>query len=132
MTSSTVSPPDEAVIEAIKLVKDPNPEIGVSKLQSAILAANPAWTLSEKRIRKLLKPPPVTDSEGLVSNPKAKETPIHPTSKLNDDLNVEQWSKKVQVKQFGKARGKGLVAKEDIAEGEAIWKEEPFIYSPQW
>lgn len=134
-SSTSFSPPDDAVLEAIRAVKETNSDIGVAKLQTAILTANPTWTLSEKRIRKLLKPT-TTGTDAPVApnaaNQKTGTAPSYPISKLNGDLNVEQWTKKVQVKQFGKARGKGLVAKEDIAEGEVIWKEEPFIYSPLW
>ena len=39
---------------------------------------------------------------------------------------------KVAVKHFGKKKGKGLVAKEVVEEGETIWKEDPFILAPEW
>ena len=42
------------------------------------------------------------------------------------------FAAKVAVKQFGKIKGKGLVATEIIEPGEEVWKEDPFIVSPEW
>lgn len=57
---------------------------------------------------------------------------IWPASKINDRLDVSQFSKKIEVRYFDKAKGKGLVAKENIAEKEVIWKEDPFVIAPEW
>ncbi|KAG8878145.1 SET domain-containing protein 5 [Tulasnella sp. 332] len=125
MTSTTVpsiSPSDQDVIQAIQASREEHPNLGVARLQAAILSANASWTLSEKRLRKILK-----TTDGGVDARSAPETPLAPTptktaphafpiSKLNDELNVEQWTRKVQVKVFGKTKGKGLVATEDIKE----------------
>lgn len=51
---------------------------------------------------------------------------------MNDKLNIGQFSKKIEVRYFDKAKGKGLIAKEDIGEREIIWKENPFIIAPEW
>ncbi len=29
-------------------------------------------------------------------------------------------------------KGKGLVATEDIAQGETLWREDPFVIAPEW
>lgn len=57
---------------------------------------------------------------------------IWPSSKLNNQLDVSQLSQKIEVRYFDKVKGKGLIAKEDIGEGEVIWKEDPFVVAPEW
>ncbi|KAG8912598.1 SET domain-containing protein 5 [Tulasnella sp. 417] len=57
---------------------------------------------------------------------------LYPISQLNQELQVGEWTKKAEVRVFDGMKGKGLVALEDIAEGEVIWKEDPFIYCPDW
>lgn len=141
MTSSPISPSDDDVLAAIHVSRESHPDLGVSKLQAAILSENPTWTLSENRLRKILKrqtattdgSSPALDGDDAVtpSTPPPKKA-IYPSSKLNDELNIEQWTKKVQVKVFNNTKGKGLVAAQDMKEGETIWKEEPFVYCPAW
>lgn len=76
----------------------------------------------------------VLQSEGLTSAPSggASAKKIWPSSKVNDKLDIGQFSKKIEVRYFDKAKGKGLIAKEDIGEREIIWKEDPFIIAPEW
>jgi hypothetical protein len=57
---------------------------------------------------------------------------IYPTSKLIQNLDISQWTNKVKVRYFSKKRGKGLVATEDIKEGDTIWKEDPFVVAAEW
>ena len=57
---------------------------------------------------------------------------MYPVSKVVEDLDIERWTGRVQVKYIDRRKGKGLFAKEKIAEGEVIWKEDPFIISPEW
>lgn len=73
-------------------------------------------------------------SEGLTSAPSTGESAkkIWPSSKLNNKLDLEQYSKKIEVRYFDKAKGKGLIAKEDFIEREIIWREDPFILAPEW
>lgn len=56
----------------------------------------------------------------------------YPVSKLVKGLDVSKWTTKVEVKDFGKEKGKGLVAKEAIKEGDVLWKEDPFVLAPEW
>lgn len=132
MTSNNlVSPSDDEVISAIRTSRIQNATLGVVKLQASVLAANPSWALSEARIRKILK----KHGLGLANNNTAQsldageQTPI---SRLNDELDLARWSSKVKVSMFDARKGKGLVATEDIKEGEIIWKEEPFVYCAAW
>ncbi|KIJ18321.1 hypothetical protein PAXINDRAFT_167508 [Paxillus involutus ATCC 200175] len=109
---------------ALVTLKKENPTLGVAKTHGLLLETNPTWAVSEKRVRKILQ------SEGLVAT--EKENAIHPTSRLNKSLDVNKWSSKVKVHHFNAAKGKGLVATENISEGEVLWKEDPFILAPEW
>ncbi|KZS95674.1 SET domain-containing protein [Sistotremastrum niveocremeum HHB9708] len=129
-----VSPSDEELIPAIKDLRGANPTLGITKFQALLLETHKEWTVSEKRIRKILQqlglgPQNGSDAASSKSKSNGKQ---YPSSKLNEALDVKQWTSKVEVKHFGKLKGKGLVASEDIAEDETIWKEDPFIIAPEW
>ncbi|THH08554.1 hypothetical protein EW145_g2618 [Phellinidium pouzarii] len=95
-----VSPTDDELKDVLKVLRSENPILGVTKLQTRLLAEHPDWSVSEKRVKKLLA------AENLLAAP----PPPKP----------------------GKASaGKGLVAIEDIKEGEDVWKEDPFIIAPE-
>ena len=129
--TATISPSEDDLKNALLALKAENPSLGVPKTHALLLTAHPEWTVSEKRTRKILQ------NEGLVQNAGTAGTgtvtgQIYPSSRVIDDLDVAKWTTKVEVRYFSKAKGKGLVAKEKIAEGETIWKEDPFILAPEW
>ncbi|KAF9529087.1 hypothetical protein CPB83DRAFT_853201 [Crepidotus variabilis] len=80
--------------------------------------------------------PKYTSKEYVPPGPGTTREPLppleYPKSKLMKDLDVHQWSPKVTVKWFDAKRGKGLVATEEIEEGEIIWKEDPWVVAPEW
>ncbi|ESK93322.1 putative set-like protein [Moniliophthora roreri MCA 2997] len=125
--TSTITPSDVDLREALKSLKSTNPTLGIPKIHALLLQTHPEWLVSEKRTRKFLQ------SEGLVlsTEPAVLKTP-YPSSRVIRDLDVQKWSTKVEVKYFNKNKGKGLVAKEEIAEGEVIWREDPFVVAPEW
>ncbi|KAH8104125.1 hypothetical protein BXZ70DRAFT_888652 [Cristinia sonorae] len=132
-TTNGVSPSEDDLKDALKTLRSEHPTLGISKIHAALLADHPEWTVSEKRTRKILQ------SEGLVissgtgpTSASGKNGFKYPSSKLMEGLDLGQWTKKVEVKFFDKKKGKGLVAKERISEGETIWKEDPFILAPEW
>ena len=49
-----------------------------------------------------------------------------------ENFDLTLFSKKIEVKYFDKAKGKGLIAKEEIGEREIVWKEDPFVLAPEW
>lgn len=130
--AAKATPADDELKEALTSLRSSNASLGIPKLHALLLSTYPSWTVSEKRTRKILQsaglvnaPPPPKEGNGHGEN-------IYPASKLVKGLDVTKWTSKVEVKQFGKKKGKGLVAKEKIAEGEVLWKEDPFILAPEW
>jgi hypothetical protein len=50
-----LSPTDDEVIQAIKPIHKQNPDWGTTKIATAIRTSKTQWTLSEKRIKKLIQ-----------------------------------------------------------------------------
>jgi hypothetical protein len=109
--SSSLVPTDQDVSASIARVQVDQPDLGAAKLLATIKGYHPEWSLSEKRLRKILHA-----EAGLVAT-----TGIDPT------IDIKALAPKVAVKVFAKGKGKGLVAAEKIFRGEVIWQEEPWI-----
>lgn len=134
--------PDDELRAALITLKREKPSLGVAKIHTLLLETNLTWSVSEKRVRKILQ------EEGLLVNGtantlsesanggkeqnRAGSTRVYPSSSLNQSLDVNKWSKKIEVRHFDAIKGKGLVATEKISQGEVIWKEDPFILAPEW
>ncbi|KAF9238635.1 cytochrome P450 [Melanogaster broomeanus] len=130
---SRIAVAEDELRTALLAIRKENPTLGVVKLHILLLKTYPTWAVSEKRVRKILQ------SEGLVATEKENGSAyngatlvIHPTSRLNESLDVKKWSSKVEVHYFNAAKGKGLVATEKISEGEIVWREDPFVLAPEW
>ena len=151
MESTKSSPSDADLLAALVVAQTAVPDVGAAKLHAAILAAHPDWVVAEKRLRKTLRiqrgeeqptppaptptsPKPKAHSGRRKKGPKEKEpavtTVAFPDSQPNADLKVGDFTSKVRVTVFDSGKGKGLVATQAIKEGEVVWKEEPFVYSP--
>jgi hypothetical protein len=124
------APAENDLKAALVAIKSANPSLGIAKTHTLLLATYPTWVVSEKRTRKLLQ------HEGLVLNaatpPGTPEVVAYPSSRVIHNLDVHRWTPKVKVNYFDKKKGKGLVATQDIKEGEVIWKEDPFVLAPEW
>lgn len=121
------SPTEDELTLAIVDLKKENPEFGIAKVHSVLMRKHPDWTVSEKRTRKILQ------TQGLiVSGLGHTSVQVFPSSRIVSGLSVSKWTPKVEVKWFDKRKGKGLVATQEIKEGEVIWKEDPFIVAPEW
>jgi hypothetical protein len=148
---STLSPPEEDLKAAVASLKKEHPALGIAKLHSLLLSENPSWAVSEKRLRRILKSSnpdgPLAQHEGLEyatagtrgpgpsSSPSttgSKAAHLYPSSTLVEGLDVSKWTTAIQVTYFDKKKGKGLVVKEPISEGQAVWKEDPFVIAPEW
>lgn len=140
MNTAKIVPSEPELLAALVDLRAQNPALGITKLHALLLAGHPEWTVSAKRTKKILQ------SEGLALGPPSNQdlekhkadgsapgadSPF-PVSKLVEGLDVAKWTSKVEVKYFGRSKGKGLVAKERIAEGEVVWKEDPFVLAPEW
>ncbi|KAH6909592.1 hypothetical protein BKA70DRAFT_1371651 [Coprinopsis sp. MPI-PUGE-AT-0042] len=113
-----ISPADDDLKSALIELKSRNPAMGITKIHALLLKERPEWTVSEKRTKKILQ------SEGLVSGPSGSATApqtVFPSSKVIPDLDF-----------YDKCKGKGLEATAELQEGEVIWKEDPFVISPEW
>jgi len=135
-----ISPPEDELRRAIIDLKTEHPSLGISKVHSYLLAMYPHWTVSEKRTRKILQ------AEGLTGNIHADpphnggginqnydpNVTMFPASRMIPHLDMRRWSPRVTVRYIDNKKGKGLVATEDIPQGETLWREDPFIIAPEW
>jgi hypothetical protein len=116
------SPSDEELQDALTQLKAAHPTLGIPKLHARLRTDYPAWTVSEKRMRKVLA----------TLAPSKDAAPPHPSSELVKGLDISQWTPRVDVRLFDKNKGKGLVATQKIKAGETIWVEDPFVIAPEW
>ena len=134
-TIPPISPSEEDLKSTAVSLKKAHPALGIARLHALLLSENPAWTVSEKRLRRIL------NAEGLIVHQQKQDitasapssaVALYPSSTLVEGLNVAKWSTAIEVKYFGRQKGKGLIAKEPISEGQVVWKEDPFIIAPEW
>lgn len=125
----TTIPSDEVLIIAVTSLRDAHPSLGIAKLLQQLKTDHPDWAVSEKRLRKVMS----TSSAATTSLATAcvsqtyDEPGLMAVTGLDTTLNVTEIAPKVKARLFGGEKGKGLVAREKILEGEVIWQEEPWI-----
>jgi hypothetical protein len=126
-----ISPPEEALRSAVQSLRSQHPTLGVAKLHALLLSENSGWTVSEKRLRRIMT------AEGLTLQPPIPAkgrypsgAHIYPSSTLIEDLDVAKWTAAVEIKYFDKQRGKGLIAKEDNFGGSGRLEGGPVHHCP--
>jgi hypothetical protein len=149
---STISPAEEHLKAAVASLKKEHPALGIAKLHALLLSENPSWAVSEKRLRRILKNSnpdgPLAQHHELeyatIGTPRgpgpssspsttgSKAAHVYPSSTLVEGLDLSRWTTAVEDKYFDWKKGKGLVAKDPISEGQVVWKEDPFIIAPEW
>ena len=147
LMDSTISPAEEDLKAAVASLKKEHPTLSIAKLHALILSENVSWAVSEKRTRRILKSSNGDNQEleyattgnpcgpGPSSSPSttgSKAAHVCPSSTLIEGLDVSKWTTTIEDKYFDKKKGKGLVAKEPISEGQTVWKEDPFIIALEW
>ena len=130
--AQAISPSDEALTPAVKELREAHPALGVPKLLAQLKSSRPEWLVSEKRLRKVLaslaSPPSREVSTGAeATGGDASKADLVAATGLDPSIDVGAIAPKVKVKMFGHGKGKGLVAREKILQGEVVWQEEPWI-----
>jgi hypothetical protein len=90
-----VAPTDAELSPVIQSLRQSNPSLGLSKFHSLLLSQNPEWTVSEKRIKKILSELGLwsTDSGNSKSdNACDAKGQLYPKSSLNQQLKIENWT----------------------------------------
>ncbi|KAJ1907700.1 hypothetical protein LPJ81_000583 [Coemansia sp. IMI 209127] len=123
----TVVPPEDELQAAIAAIKEKEPEFGIPRVCAALRANNPAWQLSEKRVRKLM------GSLGLVQASGEESKSTTPTSSIAPGDFVEALaSGQVRVEYIDKVKGKGVFSTRDFDKGANVFEETPFAWYPRW
>lgn len=123
--SCQIVPHERQVVDSIIAIwkEDPSTEsLSVSKLHGLLKTKHDNWSLSEKRMKSLLKKFGLMPNTANEQYTYAKEITSLPTphALLPDNVRLEMTSK----------RGKGLYAIKNIKEGQLIWEEEPLFLIP--
>ena len=139
---TAIVPTDDALLAALAPLRTAHPAMGATKLHAKLLQFHPEWVggVSEKRTRRVLGGAGLAaqaqgvqnGSKKAKGNAEAANGNKHPTSRMLENFDVSRWCDKVAVRDFGPERGKGLVASKEIAEGEVLWKEDPWVIAPEW
>ncbi|GFZ44719.1 Vesicular-fusion protein SEC18 [Saitozyma sp. JCM 24511] len=109
-------------------LRSQNPSLGIAKLLVQLKIEQPGWAVSEKRLRKILQAlPGGADAANGKHQAASGETVLVAETGLDPTIDVAHIAPKVKVKMFGGGKGKGLVAKEKILQGDVLWQEEPWI-----
>ena len=122
--STAPAPLDDELVKVLKALRAEHPSLGVPKLLVILRQEHPAWSLSEKRLRKLLQ------QENLVAT--VAPAVVYPISKIDEGVDASTWTSQVAIKQFDKVKGKGLVANQKLTAGEILWKEDPWVFASDW
>lgn len=120
----TTAPPEDELVKVVKELRLEHPSLGAPKLLVILRQKNPEWSLSEKRLRKILQQENLVTTTALAN--------VYPVSKIDDRVDPSIWTSQVSIKQFDKVKGKGLVAKQKLMAGEILWKEDPWIFASDW
>jgi hypothetical protein len=128
----TELPSDDDLAAALSALRVSNATLGAAKLHAALLDAHPSWSVSEKRARKVLQSSGLSLSAPTALVQKGTGSRLYPRSQRTAGLDIAALTTKVEVKDFGPGKGKGLVATVPIAEGEVVWKEDPWLLAPEW
>ncbi|PVF96799.1 hypothetical protein CPB86DRAFT_708398 [Serendipita vermifera] len=126
----SVTPSEAELTTELRSLRHDNPKTGAAKLLVLLKQKQPAWSVSEKRVKKVLKDQGLMGSTGGGMSARYE----HPVSSTTDAVDPHKWSNRVEVKTFDEVRGKGLVLNDgpDLEEGEILWKEEPWVLASDW
>ena len=131
MTVDQSSPPDDIFLPYVTTLRSQNPSLGVPKLLASLKAGHPEWSVSEKRLRKAVQAlnPTNGDVVGHDNLNAVDEMGMVASTGLDPSITalVSSLAPKVKIRMFGGEKGKGLVAREKVSEGEVLWQEEPWI-----
>lgn len=128
----SVAPSDKELSPVVTKLRTENPSTGVPKLLQQLKSEHSDWAVSEKRLRKLLQALnlPSTAVDTAVDSTGGDgdgEKGLVADTGLDPSINVGGIAPKVKARIFGGEKGKGLVAREKILQGEVSWSEEPWI-----
>lgn len=106
------APSDNDLVTAIASLCKAHPDLGIAKSLALLKEQHPHWLVSEKRFRKLRPSKSLPNEET-----DAIRTALDPTVEICPLLEARVLP----------GRGKGLVTKAEVLEGQVLWNESPWI-----
>ena len=96
MSDEKTIPSQEELIDAIQHVKISNPEYGIKKVTQQVAEDKPSWSVSEKRVKKLMQTQGLTNTTQPVKSG-VKDDPSIPVSFIDPKLDLKSVSTNVVV-----------------------------------
>jgi hypothetical protein len=93
---SEIVPSEEELLNVITAVKKADPELGIKKVLAAVNAQQPTWTVSEKRVKKLMQTLGLVRSTHLVKSG-VEDDPSVPVSFIDPKLDLKATSTAIEV-----------------------------------
>lgn len=91
-----VIPSQEELLEAIQKIKISNPEYGIKKVTQQLSEDQAQWTVSEKRVKKLLQANGLTNTQQPIKSG-VEDDPSIPVSFIDPKLDLQSVSTNVVV-----------------------------------
>ncbi|KAI7865947.1 hypothetical protein BDF14DRAFT_1819467 [Spinellus fusiger] len=123
---------EASLISAIQQLKLEFPTYGIKKVTVTLNERMPEWTVSEKRVKKIMQAQGLTQSEPVIKKSGVEDDPSVPVSYIDPTLDFTSISSNITAKMVDPVTGKGLFTTRDIAKDEVIFQELPFAYFPPW
>lgn len=95
---SEIVPSEAELLNVITSIKQAEPELGIKKVLAAVNAQQPTWTVSEKRVKKLMQSLGLVQSTHLVKSG-IEDDPSVPVSFIDPKLDLKATSAAIEVKQ---------------------------------
>jgi hypothetical protein len=93
---SEIVPSEEELLNVITAVKKADPELGIKKVLAAVNAQQPTWTVSEKRVKKLMQTLGLVRATHLVVSG-VEDDPSVPVSFIDPKLDLKATSTAIEV-----------------------------------
>lgn len=96
MSTPAVTPSEEDLTAAILAIKATHPNHGIKKVLADVISSNPTWTVSEKRVKKLMQARGLVQTSHLVRSG-IEDDPSVPVSSLDTGLDVKKLTSAIEV-----------------------------------
>jgi hypothetical protein len=93
---SEIVPSEQELLNVITSIKQAEPELGIKKVLAALNGQQPTWTVSEKRVKKLMQILGLVQSTHLVKSG-VEDDPSVPVSFIDPKLDLKATSSAIEV-----------------------------------
>ena len=130
---NSYTPTDDELKEAVTDVMSFRNDLGAGKILAKLKTVDPHWSVSEKRVRKLVQKlrPAAAATEGEGTNGEQPTKPTYAVSKNDPKIAaLIPPDAKYELRRVDQTRGRGLFTKASVGKGILLFEEDAWVYSP--